>query len=124
MNTGDYATEIEGVRLMKRRELQPVATSWDYQIAPEFTRNAAQRLFEELPDDCEIVCFDPEEPTEERYIFVRCRSGLFEIRRGGHGWISDWKEDSLERIVDLFSASPLVAKPHPDFESFTVSRHR
>jgi hypothetical protein len=124
MNTGNYATAIEGVHFKKRREIPPVATSWDYQIAPEFTRAAARRLFEELPSDCEIVCFDPEEPTEERYVFFRRQRGRFEIRKGGHGWLSDWKEELLDRIVDLFSASPFVAKPHPDFESFTVTQDR
>lgn len=124
MNSSDYASSIEGVQFFRRKELEPVATVWEYQVTESFTPDSARKVFTELPDGLEVCCFDLDEKKEEAYAFIRrVGSGLI-FRRGGHGWMSEPKEDTLERAVQILLASPLVKKPDSRFESFRVTKKR
>lgn len=124
MKTGDYASQIDGVQFLRKRELEPVATQWYYRVANDFSPDAARSLFSALPDGCEICCFEADKKMEEAYLFFQRVGHSLMLRRGGHGWMSAQKEESLDRVISLFLASPLVAKPHPDFESFTITKSR
>src|SRR5689334_16269019 len=98
MKSGDYASTIEGVRLFRRKELEPVATVWEYQVKEGFTVESALKVFTELPDGLEVCFFDPES-REEAYVFI-CRMGQrLMCRRGGHGWTSQPKEIAIEGAV-------------------------
>lgn len=121
MPKGDYASVIDGVRFLKRRELPPVSTSWDYLTVERFPIESAQRLFSGLPEDCQISFFDPGATQEEGWVFVRRVGQRYFIQRVRHGSFPPWSEQSLASILDAFSASPLVQKPSDSFESFTVS---
>jgi hypothetical protein len=124
MNSGDYASSIEGVRFFRRKELEPVASVWEYQVAEGFTVESARRVFTDLPDGLEVCCFDLDEKKEEAYAFIRRVGRGLVFRRGGHGWISEPKEDSLERAVQTLMASPFVKKPDSRFESFHVTKQK
>jgi hypothetical protein len=124
MNSGEYASLIDGVRFVRRKELEPVATVWEYQVADGFTAESARRVFTELPDGLEICCFDLDEKKEEAYAFVRRVGRSLMFRRGGHGWMSEPKEETLERVVQVLMARPFVKKPNSDFESFRVTKKK
>ena len=114
----DYPMTIPGFRLLRRRELPPVATSWDFQTTSEFSAESARRLFAELPDNCDIAFLDAWK-REESWFFVR-RDGERHWVKRGRG-MSSWTVESLDSIVEWFVASPLVTKPVDAFESFTVT---
>ena len=122
MKTGEYAAAIEGVRFFLRKELEPVATVWEYQVTDGFNSDSARRVFAELPDGLEICCFDSTEKKEEAYCFIRRNGTRLMLRRGGHGWMTQPKEESLDRAVEILLASPLVKTPDPRFESFRVTK--
>jgi len=116
MNTADYASGITGFRVF-----QEAGLGYEYQATSACSLESATRLLTELPPNCEICFFDPEEKTEEAYVFVRRAGADYMVMRARHGVFSAWKKESLERIVSLFQESPLVKKPDDSFESFRVS---
>src|SRR4051812_24730831 len=124
MKSGDYASSIEGVRLFRRKELEPVATVWEYQVADGFTSQSARSVFTELPDGLEVCCLDLDEKREEAYAFIRRVGRNLIFRRGGHGWMSEPKEETLDRAVQVLLASPSVRKPDSRFESFSVTQQK
>lgn len=124
MTSGDYASSIEGVRFFHRKELEAIATVWEYQVTDSFTADSARRVFTDLPDGLEICCLDLGEKKEEAYAFIRRVGRGLVFRRGGHGWMSEPKEDSLERAVHVLMASPFVKKPDSRFESFRVTKQK
>jgi hypothetical protein len=124
MKSGDYASEISGVRRLRRRELAPVATTWDYIVTEQFDVDSARSVFVELPEACEVCFFDPERPKEEVYLFSRRVGKALVRRRGGHGWMSGAEEETIDRAAAWLMASHFVQKPHPDFEAFSVSLPR
>ena len=124
MASGDYASAIEGVRFFRRKELEPVATVWEYQVAADFSVDSARSLFAELPDGFEICCFDLDEKNEEAYAFIRRVGSGLVSRRGGHGWMSGPTAVTLERAVQVLLASPFVKKPDSRFESFRVTANK
>jgi hypothetical protein len=124
MNSGDYASTIEGVRFLHRKELEPVATVWEYQVTDRFSADSARRVFTDLPDGLEISCFDLDEKEEEAYAFIRRVGRNLLFRRGGHGWMSGPEEGSLEQAVAVLLASPFVKRPDSRFESFRVTEPR
>jgi len=124
MNSGDYASSIAGVRFFRRKELEPVASVWEYQVTEDFTPESARSVFANLPDGLEVCCFDLDEKKEEAYAFIRRVGHGFVFRRGGHGWMSAPKEDTLDHAVQILMASPLVKKPDSRFESFRVTKQK
>ena len=121
MPKGDYPSTIDGIRFLKKRELPPVSTSWDYQTVEKFSAESARCLFNDLPEDCQISFFDPEATQEEGWVFVRRVGQRYFVQRVRHGSFPPWREQSLASILDSFSSSPLVRQPSNSFESFTVS---
>lgn len=121
MNSGDYASTIEGVRFFHRKELEPVATKWEYQVTDRFSADSARRVFTDLPDGLDISCLDLGEKNEEMYAFIRRVGHHLLFRRGGHGWMSGSKEVTLEQAVAVLLASPFVKRPDARFESFSVT---
>jgi hypothetical protein len=121
MPKGDYPSAIDGVRFLKKRELPPVSMCWDFQTGEMFPAESARRLFNDLPEDCEISFIDPEAGQEEAWIFVRRAGQHYFVRRVRHGSFPPWSEQSLETVLASFSSSPLVRNPSDSFESFTVS---
>jgi hypothetical protein len=117
----DYPSAIDGVRFLKKRELPPVSTCWDFQTVEMFPIEFARRLFNDLPEDCEISFFDPEAGQEEAWVFVRREGQRYLVQRVRHGSSTPWSEQSLSTVLTSFSSSPLVQKPSGSFESFTVS---
>ena len=73
MKSGDYASSIEGVRFFRRKELEPVATVWEYQVTDGFTADSACSVFTDLPDGLEVCRFPDldEKHSEEAYAFIR-----------------------------------------------------
>jgi len=118
MSQGDYPTKITGFRLLRRRELPSVATSWDFQTTSGFSAESARLLFFDLPEDFDIAFLDAWK-REESWFFVRRDGKRLFVKRGRGS--SSWEEETVEKIVELFMASPLVRKPCDSFESFTVS---
>jgi hypothetical protein len=116
MNTADYASGIRGFRL-----LQEAGLRYEYQTTTACSLESAVKLVTDLPANCEICFFDPEEKREEAYVFVRRAGADYMVMRARHGVFSDWEKESVERIVTLFQESPLVKKPSDSFESFRVS---
>jgi len=123
MKSGDYASTIEGVRFFRRKELEPVARVWEYQVTEGFTVESALKVFTELPEGLEVCFFDPES-TEEAYVFIFRMGERLMWRRGGHGWTSQPKEIAIEEAVQYLSGSPLVKRPDSRFESFRVTRQK
>lgn len=124
MKPGEYASAIEGVRFFRRKEMEPVASVWEYQVTDGVTPDSAHRLFAELPDGLEICCFDLSEGRHETYCFIRRVGQRLILRRGGHGWMIEPKEASLDEAVQVLLASPLVKKPDPRLESFRVTEDK
>ena len=114
----DYPTTIPGLRLLRQRELPPVAPSWDFQTTPEFSAQSARRLFAELPDGYDIAFLDGWK-REENWFFIRRDGGRFFVKRGRG--MPPWTVETIDSIVEWFMASPLVTKPVDSFESFTVT---
>lgn len=120
MKSGEYAAEIKGVRLFRREEKASVATVWEYQVTHAFDADSAHRLLTELPDGLELGCFGPTEKNENELVFIRRDQERVLISRGGHGWKSEPKADSLEHAVQLLLACPLIKTPNQQIESFRV----
>ncbi|MCX7010518.1 MAG: hypothetical protein NTY53_25290 [Kiritimatiellaeota bacterium] len=120
LKPGDYATALKGVRLFRREEQGLVATVWEYQVTHAFDADSARRVLTELPDGLEISCFAPTEKTEPGFVYFRRVNDRLMTCRGGHGWKSEPKEETLENAVQLLLASPLVKVPDQRFESFRV----
>lgn len=125
MKTGDYASNIQGVCFFQRKELEPVASVWEYQTEANFTLDSAYMIFTDLTDGLEVCCVDlQEKDPEEAYAFIRRRGSRLMLRRGGHGWLSEPKETSLEEAAQILLTSPFVAKPDSRFESFRVTQEK
>jgi hypothetical protein len=114
----DYVTKIQGFRLLRKRGLPSVATTWDFQTTPEFSAESAHRLFAELPDNCYISFLDAWK-REESCFFVRRDGERFLVKRGRG--MPRWSVETINRILEWFMASPFVSKPLDSFESFTLS---
>ncbi len=114
MTTADYASGINGFRLLKSG-----GGGYGYQPTAEFTLKSASRLLANLPEWCELDFFDPEKPKEEAYVFVRRFGDTYQTMRVTRV-SSKWGEEPFDRILELFMASPLVKKPFDDFPSFQV----
>jgi len=121
MPKGDYAAAVRGVRFLRQRELPPVSTCLDFQTTEEFPIDSARNLLEELPEDWQISFIDPEAQIEEAWIFVRRVGQRFFAQKMSRASSRLCGEQSLEKMLTSFAASPLVRKPAGSFASFTVS---
>jgi hypothetical protein len=125
MKAGEYASGIPGVRFFRRKELEPVASVWEYQVDAGFTAESARRVFIDLPDGLEVCCVALEKKDpEEGYAFVRRVGPRWMLRRGGHGWLSKPEETALDQATQILLASPFVRKPDARFESFRVTQEK
>ena len=113
MTRADYASCIKGFRLLSGE------SGYQYQTTADFSLESATRLLTDLPAQCEVSFFDPEAKQEESWIFVRRVGSHFRVMRASRGF-SKWKDESLERVIEMFLACPLVKKPLDDFDSFRV----
>jgi len=126
MQPGEYATAIEGVSFFRRKELEPVATVWEYQTTERFSEASARSVFSELPDGLEVCCVDADlEPNgEQAFNFIRRIGAALVLRKGTHGFMSGLEQVELPRAAELLMASPLVKKPDSRFESFRVTKQK
>jgi hypothetical protein len=121
MPKGDYPSSIGGFRLLLQRELPPVATCWDFQTTETLVPNSARCLLTDLPEDYELSYFDPDYGQEEAWIFVRRAGQCYFVKNVRRGSSPSWSEQSLEAVLNSFTASPLVQKPVDSLASFTIS---
>lgn len=121
MPKGDYPSGIDGLRFLKKRELPPVSTCWDFQTIPAFPPDSARRLLSDLPEDCEISFIDPDAGNEEGWLFIRRVGQQYFVQRVRHGRFPPWEKQLLSSILTSFTSSPLVQKPAELFASFTIS---
>jgi hypothetical protein len=113
MKTADFASGIKGFRFL------PGEPGYQYQTTQDFSLESAMKLLRGLPPNCQMSFFDPEEKKDEAWIFVRRVGGGFQVMRANRGF-SKWKDEPLDRVLQLFMSSPLVKKPLEDFDSFRV----
>jgi hypothetical protein len=116
-----YPSKINGFRFLRRRELQPVATCWNFQTTEGYPLESAHLLLRDLPEDLELSYFDPEYGNEEAWIFVRRVGDRFFVKRARRGASRTWIELPFERVFASFASSPPVQKPAGPFASFTIS---
>jgi hypothetical protein len=117
----EYPLGISGIRFLKKRDLPPVSTCWDFQTGAAFPIDSARRLFGDLPEDYQISFFDPEHGDAECWIKVRRSGARYFVQKLRHGVFPPWAEQSLSSVLASFISSPLVRKPAGSFASFTVS---
>lgn len=117
----DYPEAIDGLRFLQRRELPPVSSCWDYQVAETFSETSANRLAAELPEDLQITFFDPHADGEEAWVCVRRWGPRYLVQNLRHGRFGAWTDHPLDAVVALLKTSPLVKNPRGEFASFTVS---
>jgi hypothetical protein len=90
-------------------------------VTDEFTADSANKLLRELPEDHELVYYDPDEAKNyESWIFIR-RAGqrYFMSQIPGN---SKYRQISFEAALASFMSCPLVRKVLPEIPSFTISR--
>lgn len=71
MNPGTYVSTIQGVRFLKCREINQVATVWEYQTDDSFGPTSARAVFQELPGELQVSFFDPDMGKHEAHLFIR-----------------------------------------------------
>jgi hypothetical protein len=113
MTTADYASAIRGFRFL------PGEPGYQYQTTSDFSLESTMRLLTDLPEHCQVSFFDPRAKKEEAWVFVRRLGGTFFVQHVSRG-SSRWKSESLGRIIELFTESPMVKEPHAEFDSFRV----
>ena len=112
---------IDGVRFCGERELRPVASCWEFQTTNTFSRDSAESLLNELPEDCELTFFDPEAGQAESWIRVRRVGARYFAQKLTHGVSGVWVEHSKSGVLASFMESPLVRKPAESLSSFEIS---
>jgi hypothetical protein len=123
MSTGDFPSAIKGFRFLRRRELPPVSTCWDFAVTDDFSMESATELLTKLPEDFDLSYFDPDFKEEESWIFIR-RAGKRYFRSSEqHGVSSKYHQISLNAVRTLFMRCPLVQRLPPErVPSFTIRR--
>jgi hypothetical protein len=112
----NYAANLPGLMVVK----DDGGSSY-YRADERFSAGVASELIRGLPPLCELSFFDPEAKGDEGYVFVRRAELKTMVMRVRHGCFPPWAEDSAEAVARLLLASPFVARPSPEWESFRVS---
>src|SRR5215469_4072860 len=123
MSTGDFPSAIEGFRFLRRRELPPASTCWDFAVTDDFSTSSVTELLMKLPEDFDLSYFDPDFKQEESWIFIRRAGRKYFISRVERGVFSNYHQISLNAIRVLFMRCPLVQRLPPErVASFTIRR--
>lgn len=81
------------------------------------------KILAKLPEDFELVYFDPDAKQEESWIFVRRAGGTYFVSTVQRGYNRNYRQISADGVRASFMSSPFIQKLPPEgIASLTIQR--
>ena len=115
-----YPDDILGVAYVKKRLLVTEGTHWDYRVTTAFTDRSARRLITQMPEGQQLTFADPYSKGKGSICVRRDKNRYYSqpLKKGAR---PIWTPIGLNELLELFFASPLVAKPDGENAAFSLS---